>query len=104
MKIGILGEKKSILAFRALGVDVFGVESKEDLSKAKEEIEKEEFAIIFITEDIAKDYPEEIELFYQETLPATLVIPGVKGSLGLGREGLKKIVERALGSDILETS
>jgi len=101
MKIGILGEKKSILAFRALGVDVFGVDSTEDLLKAKEEIAKEEFAIIFITEDIAKDYPEEIESFYQETLPAVLVIPGVKGSLGLGREGLKKILERALGSDIL---
>lgn len=104
MKIGILGEKKSILAFRALGVEVFGIESEEDLSKAKEAIEKETFAIIFITEDIAAAYPEEIESFYQKTLPAVLVIPGVKGSLGLGKEGLKKILERALGSDILEAS
>lgn len=101
MKIGILGEKKSVLAFRALGVNVFGVANTDELLKAKEEIKKDDFAIIFITEDIASAYPKEIESFYQETLPAVLVIPGVRGSLGLGKEGLKKIVERALGSDIL---
>jgi len=104
MQIGIIGEKKSILAFHALGVDVFGVSSADDLLKTKEEIEKQDFAIIFITEDIAKDYPEEIDSFYKETLPAVLVIPGVKGSLGLGKQGLKKILERALGSDILEAN
>lgn len=97
MKIGILGEKKSVLAFRALGVETFGIGSQEDLLKAKAEIAQDNFAIVFITEDIVQDYPAELATFYQKTLPAVLVIPGVR-ALGLGRAGLKKILERALGS------
>lgn len=104
MRIGILGEKKSILAFQALGVDVFGVANKDELTEAKQQIEQKEYAIIFITEDIANKYTEEIDSFYKETLPAVLVIPGIKGATGLGKEGLKKILERALGSDILESN
>jgi len=104
MRIGILGEKKSVLAFQALGVDVFGISSKDDLANAKQEIEQKEYAIIFITEDIVKRYTEEIDSFYKETLPAVLVIPGIKGTSGIGKEGLKKILERALGSDILENN
>jgi len=104
MRIGILGEKKSVLAFQALGVDVFGISNKDDLSEAKQEIEQREYAIIFITEDIVKKFTEEIDSFYKETLPAVLVIPGIKGASVLGKEGLKKILERALGSDILENN
>jgi len=101
MRIGILGEKKSVLAFQALGVDVFGVGNAEDLTQAKQEIKQKEYAIIFITEDIAKKYTEEIDSFYKGTLPAVLVIPGIKPSTGLGSAGLKKILERALGSELI---
>ena len=68
------------------------------------QIEQREYAIIFITEDIVKKFTEEIDSFYKETLPAVLVIPGIKGASVLGKEGLKKILERALGSDILENN
>ena len=98
MRIGIIGEKNMVLAFRDLGMTVFGVEVEEDFLKAKEEIEKDNFAVIFVTETIAKKY--NLEDFYLKTLPAVLVIPGVKGSLGEGATSLKKTLERALGSEL----
>ena len=98
MRIGIIGEKNMVLAFRDLGMTVFGVEVEEDFLKAKEEIEKDNFAVIFVTETIAKKY--NLEDFYLKTLPAVLVIPGAKGSLGEGATSLKKTLERALGSEL----
>ncbi len=98
MKIGILGEKKSVLAFKALGVEAFGVSNSEDLAMAMEKIKSQEFAILLITEDIAANYEKEIKPFFQATLPACLVIPGVKGGSGKAKEGLGEILERALGS------
>jgi len=101
MRVAILGQKKSALAFKALGIETFGISSKEDLAKAKEKIFKDNLAILFITEDIAKNYHQEIEEFYQKTLPAVLLVPGVSGKSEMGKQGLKRILERALGSDII---
>lgn len=99
MKVAIIGEKKSVLAFKSLGVEVFGVENKEDFSKARETLGKNNFAVVFITEDTAFLYEKEIEEMMGDTLPAVLTIPGVgEKSSSLP---LKKILERALGSDKL---
>jgi len=98
MKIGIIGEKNMVLAFRDLGINVFGVEKEDDFKRAKEEIGNNDFAVVFVTETIAKKY--NLEEFYLKTLPAILIIPGAMGSLGQGSAGLKKTLERALGSEL----
>ncbi|MDD4990092.1 MAG: V-type ATP synthase subunit F [Candidatus Pacebacteria bacterium] len=98
MRIGILGDNKSVLAFGALGVESFGVSSKDEITGAIEDIKTKEFAILLITEDIAQNYEKEIQPFFQAALPACLVIPGVKTQTGKAKEGLGKILERALGS------
>ena len=97
MKIGIIGEKNMVLAFNDLGMSVFTVEEDEDFEKAKQEVSKD-FAVVFVTETIADKY--NLDDLYAKTLPAILVIPGVKGALGKGSEGLKKTIERALGSEL----
>lgn len=101
MKLAILGEKKSIIGFRALGIDTFGIASKQDIDKAKAELKKSQLAALFITEEIAQNYEEEIKSFEQKTLPAVLIVPGIQKT-GKGQQGLKKIVERALGSEIIK--
>ena len=98
MKIAMLGEKKSVLPFRTLGVDVFCVRSEQDLENFKTEIEKDIFALVFITEEIARKYQKSLEPLYQGTLPALVVIPGAYGSAGWGSGDLVKSMERALGS------
>lgn len=101
MKIAILGEKKSILGFKALGIDSFGVNGEQDFQEAARTIDKGDYAILFVTEDAAEDYSRELERFYQKTLPAVLIVPGFRKTEG-GRQGLRKIVERALGSEMIK--
>ncbi|OGZ27425.1 MAG: hypothetical protein A2365_03040 [Candidatus Nealsonbacteria bacterium RIFOXYB1_FULL_40_15] len=97
-KIGVIGEKKSILIFNSLGVDALGVDTEEEFRKIKSRLE--EYAIIFITEDIQEKYQKEVEDLYSRTLPAVLIIPGAKKSSEAGKNSLKKIIERALGSEL----
>jgi len=99
MQIGILGDNKSVLAFGALGVETFGVSNKEELLLAINDIKAKELAILLISEEIAQNFNKEIQGLFQETLPACLVIPGVNKGSGKAKEGLKKILERALGSE-----
>ena len=101
MKVGIIGEKKSVLAFQPLGIQAFGVTSKDDLAIVLEAIKSDEFAVVFITEDIMQKYELEIEPLFRSALPAILVVPGIKGGGKKGRESLKKIMERALGSETI---
>lgn len=99
MKIGIFGDKKSVLAFGALGVQPFGVSSQEELLEAIEKIKSQDFAILLITQDIAQNFEKEVKDLFQETLPACLVIPGVGQNSNKSKDELKKILERALGSE-----
>ena len=94
MKIGIIGDKKSILAFRALGLETFGVANEQDFTQAIQKAK--DFAVLFLLEKVAEKYKKNLSELYQKTLPAVLIIPE-QGDLA--KEELKKIVERALGSD-----
>lgn len=99
MQIGILGDNKSVLAFGALGVETFGVSNKEELLLAINNIKAKELAILLISEEIAQNFDKEISGLFQETLPACLVIPGINKDSFKAKEGLRKILERALGSE-----
>ncbi|MBU3942825.1 V-type ATP synthase subunit F [Patescibacteria group bacterium] len=100
MKVAVLGEKKLILAFKSLGIDILGIEKEGDFELAKEKIANDDYGVLFITESTAKKYNKEIEEFYLKTLPAVLIIPGTEDVLHVGKESLKKTIERALGSDL----
>ena len=55
-----------------------------------------------VTEDLATHFPEDdMKRLSEGMLPAILTIPGVQGSTGLGMKKLGKIVEKAIGSNIL---
>ncbi|KPJ55146.1 hypothetical protein AMJ47_01360 [Parcubacteria bacterium DG_72] len=97
MKAAIIGEKNMVLAFNDLGMDVFAVDNYDDFEKAKQKISKD-FAVVFITETIANKY--NLDDLYDKALPAVLIIPGVKSELAEGSASLKKIIERALGSEL----
>ena len=86
-KIAVIGDKDSVLAFRALGVHVFTA--------------IEGYGIIYITEQLAKDIPETIQRYNNEVIPAVILIPSNRGSLNIGLENINKNVEKAVGSNIL---
>ena len=99
-KIAVLGERDSVLGFKALGLDVFFVEDAEVGRKELHRLAKEEYAIIYITEQLAQYLGEDIARYKENVTPAVILIPGKTGSLGLGAAALKKAVERAVGADI----
>lgn len=99
-KIGIIGSKDSILCFKAFNLEVFPISHLEEGKEAIKKISQENFAIVFITEDWAEKLEEELLPLKTATLPAVISLPTHFGSTGYGLKELKKIVERAVGSDI----
>lgn len=100
-KIAAVGEEDAVFGFRALGVDVFTVSSPKAAPDILAQARKGKYAVIFVTEQVAKAAPDVIEGFAESPLPAVLIIPGVGASRGLASERMKRIVERAVGADIL---
>ena len=101
-KIGIIGERDSVLGFMALGFSVHEAENVEAAEKTLHTLVKSgEYAVIFITEDLALVTEEERAKYKDMPLPAITVIPSSKGSRGYGMANIKSAVERAVGADIL---
>ncbi len=52
-KIAVLGDRDSVLGFKALGLDIFPVEGVEEGRQTLHKLAKEEYAIVYITEQLA---------------------------------------------------
>ncbi len=100
-KIAVLGDKDSVLGFRALGLDVFSADSAELARPILHRLAREGYAIIYLTEQLATGLGAEMARYKDELTPAIILIPGKEGSLGIGMENIKTAVERAVGADIL---
>lgn len=100
-KIGVVGDKDSVLAFKALGVDVFTVTSGEEARKTVDTIARNRYGIIFITEQIAQLIPDTIARYDKEIIPAVILIPSNQGTLDIGMDRINKNIEKAVGTNIL---
>ena len=105
-KIAVLGDRDSVLGFKALGLDIFPVEGVEEGRHALHKLAKPaagsqpEYAIIYITEQLAQSIRADIDKYKTSVTPAVILIPGKSGSLGLGAQALQSAIERAVGADI----
>ena len=99
--MAIIGDRDTALAFKALGVDIFPVLDEREAALTLTKLAKSNYAVIFITEQIAQDIPDRIDLYRDQMLPAITLIPSNRGSLGIGMDGIRKSVEKAIGADIL---
>jgi V/A-type H+-transporting ATPase subunit F len=101
MDISVIGAKDTILGFKALGMSVFKVNNYVEAEKKLEEI-KANFAIIFITEEIAKNILTTIEKIDQEFLPSIVIIPDITDNDETARLRIKNTVKTALGVDLYD--
>ena len=99
-KIGVIGDHDSIYGFAALGFDTFPVEGDEAKRKLKE-LAESDYAVIYITEKLAKELSGQIDTYRDKLMPAIIQIPGVSGNTGEGIRDVHLSVEKAVGSDIL---
>ncbi len=112
-KIAVMGDKDSILGFKAIGFDIYPTENKspsDDKSTIGDREKKasllaklvdDGYALIYITEDTAYDIMDEISKYRNSYFPAIILIPGSTGSLGIGKRFVKESIEKAVGADIL---
>lgn len=100
-KIGVVGDKDSVLAFKAIGIDVYPVVESEEAQKTVDRMAMDKYAVIFVTEQVAKGIEETIERYNREILPAVILIPSNQGSLNIGMQRIRNNVEKAVGVNIL---
>lgn len=88
-KIAVIGDYDSIYGFQTLGLSICPVR---DAEEGKEKLRQLalECGIIYITEALAAELPEEIGRYKEQVMPAIIQIPGVSGNTGAGVEGVKK--------------
>jgi len=104
-KLAIIGSSDAVLGFKAVGIDAIAVKTKEEAeNKVREVYNSDNYATLFITEDWADQVEELLDSLPPKALPAIVAVPSQAGSTGAGLANLKKIVEQAVGSDILSNN
>jgi V/A-type H+-transporting ATPase subunit F len=101
-KIAVIGDRDSVLGFKALGLETVFADSGEEARLAIQRLAAKDCAVIYLTEQLAKEIPKEIDRYTNAQRPAIILIPGKTGSLGIGIENVNKTVEKAVGSNILK--
>lgn len=102
-KIAVLGNRDSIYGLAALGLEIFPTDGF-DVEKSSHLLRKladDSYGVIYMTEELQEQLKEEILRYKNRMLPAIIPIPGTSGNTGVGMAGLKKLVEQAVGSDII---
>ena len=101
-KIGIIGDRDTVLGFMALGFTAEDVTCAEDAARALHAMAKSgSYAVIFITENYAVQIEEDVNRYKDMPLPAVISVPGQGGSMGYGMNNIRSAVERSVGADIL---
>ncbi|MGI6109399.1 MAG: V-type ATP synthase subunit F [Eubacteriaceae bacterium] len=101
-KLSVVGERDSVMIFKALGFITVYAQTAEEVEKAVKDLAREETPVIYITESAAEKIPETIAHFKSEPYPAIIPIPDKTGSKGLGMKGINANVEKAVGTNIFE--
>ncbi|MCI9353926.1 MAG: V-type ATP synthase subunit F [Firmicutes bacterium] len=100
-KVGIIGDKDSIMGFLALGIDIFPAYEADEIKRNIRDLVEKEYAIIYITEQASLLVQEYIARYKDNRLPAIIIIPGIGGSMGIGMNEVRESAKRAIGADIL---
>lgn len=99
-RIAVVGDWNSIMGFRALGLETYPTADVEEAKDVVRTLAKEECAVIYLTEQLAKDMMPTIQRYKDALRPAIILIPGQEGSLGIGQRSMESAVKRAIGTDI----
>lgn len=100
-KVAVVGDKDSILGFKALGVTIFPVTCDAEASRILTKIVHEKFAVVCVTENVATQIMPQIKEVNKRFLPAVVLIPNNHGALGLGMQQIRENARKAIGIDIL---
>lgn len=100
-KIGVIGDRDSVMPFKLFGFQVVYAISSKQVRETIESMAKNNFGVIFITEDASELAVETINRYKSEVTPAIILIPSHNGTKGIGLKEIQDNVERAVGQNIL---
>ena len=75
-RIAVIGDPDSVLGFKALGLEVCPAEDVEQARQAIHRMAKENYAILYLTEQLAAQLQSEIARYQDALTPAIILIPG----------------------------
>jgi len=101
-KIGAIGENDVMLIFKAVGVDVFPTNSRQEAADTLSKLAKEGYAVIFVTESVALMIDAEIKKHASKMLPSIVVVPGLKERNNYALEKLRQSIIKAVGADVMK--
>ena len=101
-KIAVIGDRESVYGFSSLGLDIYPAYSGSEAKSLIQKLAEDNYAVIYITEALAKDASDIIEKYSRVITPAIILIPGVSGNTGEGMSSVMKSIERAVGSALID--
>ena len=103
LKIAVIGGRETVMGFKALGLETYPAADAAEAGQTLRHLtrDSDDYAIIYIEENLAAQLSHEIDKFKDRPTPAIILIPGREGSLGIGRDNIQRAIERAVGADIL---
>ena len=102
LKVAAIGDRESVSGLKAVGMDVFSPERKEDCPGLLKALCEGDYAIIYITEEFGEITKDIIKKYEDRISPAIILIPGVKNNTGEGMKSVSRSVEKAVGSQLPE--
>ena len=101
-KIAVIGDKDSVLGFKAVGVEVFDATTAEQAASLIKKLSQQgQYTVLLIAEGLAEQIPETLVKAKLQTYPAVVPIPTTAEPSGFGLSGIKSDVEKAIGVDII---
>lgn len=100
-KIGVVGDKDSVLAFKMIGFSVFFASEAKETRRIVDNLADKNYGVIYLTEQLAEMIPETIKRYDAKMKPAIILIPNHAGSRGIGKQRVQENVEKAVGQNIL---
>ncbi len=99
-KIAVVGDKESIFGFSAIGMDIYSAYEEEDIKNIIPKLIEENYAIIYITENVSIKAEEYLEKFNKRDIPAIVTIPNNTENLHYGEKRIKDMVQKSVGIEI----
>ncbi|MDO4565412.1 MAG: V-type ATP synthase subunit F [Clostridia bacterium] len=100
-KMGVIGDRDSVLLFKAVGLDVFCETDGEKANMLLHRLARQGYAVVYVTETLYPHCKETILEYQAQAYPAIIPIPDATGTRNIGMGALKQNVEKAVGVDIL---
>lgn len=99
-KIAVVGDRESIFGFSAIGMDIYPAYEEQEIKEIIPKLIEENYAIIYITENVSIKAKKYIEKLEKNKIPAIVTIPSNTGSLKYGEKRIKDMVQKAVGIEI----